>query len=336
MDWNIIGHQKIIKYLQYSLQHDKLSHAYLFYGPRQLGKNVVVKQFAKSILCLHHGNKKTKANIPCGECEACLQFDLHTHADVYHLEKDPDSKNISVEEVRNLIKKLSSRTFFGNYKISIISGADQLSLGAANALLKTLEEPTPNTIIILTAGSINNLPKTILSRVQKIKFLPVAKSDIYQSLVTKYSIPREDALHLSSIAAGRPGRALLFMQTRSIWQPYLQNLNTFFGIFSQKKYERLAFASELLDKYQTLAEKNKNLLPLFNLWQLILRDILLLKLSLPDKIINTRARMALEKIEPYLSLQKIYMLNLAIEHSRMFLDKNSNSKLVLEQLLLKF
>jgi len=341
MNWQIIGHQNIIKFLENCIFSGRLSHAFLFYGQKQIGKKEVAKQFAKALLCYEGRrvglkNKKDQLNIPCNSCENCIEFDKKTHADFYWLEKGKQDKNITVEQIRELRMSLASRSFFKSYKVAIISGAEFMSLSAANALLKTLEEPKGKTVIILIADKTETIPKTILSRTQKIKFLPVAKKDIYDYLLKVKELDRARALELSSISAGRPGRALLFAQYPEFWQRYILTVNNFFKLLSSKRHEKINFVANLFEDNKKLVVQVNTVLPLLNLWQLLLRDILLLKLSLSDKIINSRVTGELEKLEPFFNLNKIKFLNSRIEETKILLNQNTNPKLVLENLLLDF
>ena len=147
MDWQITGHQRQLKFLENALVKGKLSHGYVFAGPEGVGKKTIVMKLARELLG-----------------EAGFQPDL--------IQID-GSEGIKIEQVRELIYKLSLKPYAGEYKVAVIDAADMMTTEAANALLKSLEEPKSNTFIFLITSNPNRLPKTILSRAQKITFGPV-------------------------------------------------------------------------------------------------------------------------------------------------------------------
>ncbi len=333
MNWNIIGHQKIISLLESGIQHNKLSHAYLWYGPKSIGKKTLVKQFILNLLCYNDDPNKEK--IPCLDCDSCRQTQKGNNPDVIWLKKEADKKNITVEQIRDLEDKLLVHSFFKSYKIAIIENAEDMNLASANALLKTLEEPSKKTILILLAQKIDELPKTILSRTQKIKFLPVANKEIYQYLLSQ-KVEREHARELANLSNGLPGRALTFLNQPEVWQAYQQQLNNFFALLKTSRVNKFNFVKKFLSGKETLVEKNAKIIPILNLWQLILRDLILHKFALDDKIINIAGLRAMENINAKYNLEQIVSAQKRIEQTKKFLALNANPQLALENLLLNF
>ena len=227
MTWNIIGHNSITDLLESAIKNDKLSHAYLFYGPKSIGKKTLVKKFIENLMC--YDDDKNKKEIPCEKCNACSQIQKNLHSDITWLKKEKDKKDITVEQIRQLEEKLSVSSFFKSYKIAIIENAEQMNLASANALLKTLEEPTKKTIIILITSQISKIPKTILSRTQKIKLLSVPNKIIYDHLISQ-KIDHSHSLELANLSFGRPGRALIFSYAPELWQSYLNQVDLFFKL----------------------------------------------------------------------------------------------------------
>ncbi|MDD5290057.1 MAG: DNA polymerase III subunit delta' C-terminal domain-containing protein [Patescibacteria group bacterium] len=339
MNWSLIGHKNILKYLENSIESKRLAQAYLFYGPKNVGKNETAMQFVKALLCYEHQKEEGRADlktVPCGACEFCREVGKKIHPDFFWLAKETGDKNISVEQIREIKDKLSAKSFFKSYKIAIISGAENLSLSAANALLKVLEEPRGRTIIILIAERIDGLPKTIVSRSQKIHFLPVGKKEIYEFLIKEKNVPRESAWPIATLSGGRPGVALSYLKNKDLWQKYLDNLNTFFKLVSAKNHEKIKFAEALLSEKGTLLEQSEALFPLLGFWQTIFRDILLSKLGLSDIIINSKIKSELERLAPYFEADRLVKINRDLENSKLYLRQNANPRLVLENILLNF
>ncbi len=332
-NWEIIGHENITDFLELSIKNDKLVHAYLFCGSKQLGKKTLVKKFTQNLMC--YFSKNSSDEIPCGKCEHCKQIQKNIHPDVIWLKKEVDKKNITVEQIRNLEKKLSVHSFFKSYKIAIIENAENLNLASANALLKTLEEPTKRTIIILIADKIKNIPTTVLSRTQKIKFLPVNKKDIYNYLIAQ-NLDSNQAINLSNISNGRPGRAISFLRNKEMWQAYQTQLNLFLSLAKSNRVSKFKFAEKFLKNKDSLINKINILTPILNLWQLVVRDLTLCKLQQNDKIINTVEKEKIDLLAQKYSLLNLVNLQNNIEQTKRYLQINVNPRLVLENLLLAF
>jgi len=331
--WNIIGHKAITTFLEAAIKNHKLSHAYLFYGIRQLGKKTLVKKFIQSILCYEQNPKSPQ--IPCDVCEHCLEIHKNTHSDIFWLKKETDKKEISVEQIRELQNNLALHSFFKSYKIGIIEEAENLNAASANALLKTLEEPSRKVILILIANKLNRLPPTIVSRVQKIKLLSVANKEIYDYLVS-VGESREEAKILAHLANGRPGRALSFLKIPEFLPTYTAQTKIFFSLLNNSKNNKIKLAEKILSGKENIADKTKAILPWLNIWQILSRDLLLSKLGQNDKIINIRDKERISLLGQKYPLEKIIAQQKQIEQTRTMLMANVNPRLVLENLLFKF
>ena len=166
----LVGQEIVAKTLKQAVEQEKISHAYLFSGPRGTGKTSVAKIFAKAMNCPNQVGGE-----PCNNCYICQAVTDGCLEDV--IEMDAASNN-GVDEIRDIRDKSTYAPSIAQYKVYIIDEVHMLSTGAFNALLKTLEEPTPNVVFILATTELHKIPATILSRVQRFEFKSIKTQDI--------------------------------------------------------------------------------------------------------------------------------------------------------------
>ena len=166
----LVGQEVVARTLKQAVEQDKISHAYLFSGPRGTGKTSVAKIFAKAMNCPNQDGGE-----PCNNCYICQAVTEGSLEDV--IEMDAASNN-GVDEIRDIRDKSTYAPSIAQYKVYIIDEVHMLSTGAFNALLKTLEEPTPNVVFILATTELHKIPATILSRVQRFEFKSIKTQDI--------------------------------------------------------------------------------------------------------------------------------------------------------------
>ena len=166
----LVGQEVVARTLKQAVEQDKISHAYLFSGPRGTGKTSVAKIFAKAMNCPNQVGGE-----PCNNCYICQAVTEGSLEDV--IEMDAASNN-GVDEIRDIRDKSTYAPSIAQYKVYIIDEVHMLSTGAFNALLKTLEEPTPNVVFILATTELHKIPATILSRVQRFEFKSIKTQDI--------------------------------------------------------------------------------------------------------------------------------------------------------------
>ncbi|MCK5913233.1 MAG: DNA polymerase III subunit delta', partial [Desulfuromusa sp.] len=195
---SIIGHEQQKRILLRALDRQRIAHAYLFEGAEGIGKRMVALAFIRALLCLR--------GIGCGECSACLKVDHNNHPDIHFLEAE--GANLKIDQIRSLQQKLSLRPLEGNYKTCLIDGADYFTPGAANALLKTLEEPQPGTLIILLAGQPEKLLPTIRSRCQRLPFSRLSKQQLAALLEQKLDLNSTESSVLAALSEGSFKKAL--------------------------------------------------------------------------------------------------------------------------------
>ncbi|MFH0819210.1 MAG: DNA polymerase III subunit delta' [Patescibacteria group bacterium] len=323
--WDLIGHFKQRTYLQKQIESGKISHAYVFVGLKNLGKFKLAKQFANIILCNGKDEKK-----PCGKCINCRQFkkNIHPHFHIIEPLKNRKTQNIGIEQVRSIIKELSRKSFGNSWQIVIIRQAHNINIQAANAILKTLEEPGKKQIIILLAENFNSLPLTIISRCQIIKFLPVAKKDIFVAL--KKDIYDESQLEtLCRLANGLPLVMQDFFTKKNKLVDYEELIQWTLSLLEKNNCTAKLKMFEI--KYKKIeATQAVNLI---NTWISLWRDLLLQKNNQADLIINYFANQKIQAVSEKYSNSKINNMISLLEKTRSQ-SVNKNYKLWFENLII--
>jgi len=229
----LIGHEKAKEVISRMLEHKTLPHALLFIGPVQVGKTMFIELLIKSLF------ETTKS--------------LELIPDVLTLEREVDPKtektksNLSVEQVREFVQRLSMSAMLGSWKVGFIKEADRLSMAAANALLKTLEEPKGKTFIVLRATSTRDVPATIVSRCQVIRLYSVSEITIQEALV-KRGLAKSDATAFTKRSYGRPGIAIDAVTSSQQQAEADVQTETFLKLLQSSLPEQFAAVTELVSK----------------------------------------------------------------------------------------
>lgn len=333
--WNVLGHENIIQYLEKCVIQNSYHHAYIFLGPENIGKETVAKKFSKIALC-----EKKQSDAPCEKCESCLQFNKFLHPDFYEVKREKNektkslNKNISIEQILRLQNSINKYSLFKNHTVIVIDQADTLSEKAKNALLKTLEEPNPHTIIILILNDVHNLPKTILSRCQIIKFYPVAYDTLYNYLLNK-GHQRNSANILAKISYGMPGKAILFGKNKEKLEEYISFGKIFIDFTKLPLIQKLKKLSSLVDfKENEYSESIQKLYTIFNIWMLIIRDVLLLHYNNSYLIGNIFAENDLAELSKNKPLRYWQDAYVDIINAKKLLKNNVHPKIVLENFII--
>jgi DNA polymerase-3 subunit delta' len=206
---HIVGHQKQLETLRLALAHGRLHHAYLFAGPEGVGKKTIALGFAKTMHC------STTAADFCNRCADCQRIQDGNHPDVRIIEPLAGKKEISIQQIRELERELNFRSFSGKKKIVIVDPAILMNLSAQNALLKTLEEPPRDSLLILIAANVGGLLPTLRSRCLRVSFAPLTRDQVAGFLVSQRKVPAEEAELLAAVSMGSLG-AVVTVDTREL------------------------------------------------------------------------------------------------------------------------
>ena len=322
----LIGHDRPKAILKASLLHDRVAHAYLFHGEEGIGKKLAAILFAQTINCdTPYDDRGPDA---CGVCRSCLQIDARTHPDFLLIEPDRELANpqIKIEQVRQLEEQIVYRPLVSPWKVYLIDDADRLTQGAANALLKTLEEPAAHSLFLLVSSRPSALPTTVRSRCQSIRFVPPARTQVEAALITQRNLPPDDAHFLSMIAQGRIGLALRTDLAEARKQQ--EEFSSLTNPATLRSISTILTAAESLHKSDRALEA----LEWMARWG---RDLLLVRLGAdPDHLLNRDRLPELQRaaatVQPQLLAEVLEEIQAVERHA----GRNLNLQMALEQILL--
>ncbi len=240
---SVIGHNKVKKFLDNSINSGRIAHAYLFCGPANVGKSKTAECFAAALL-----NYK----MPSEEGAEEFQF-LKNNPDFIFIERGVNEKTgklgqkVAIEQIREVNNRIQSTSMLGGRKVVVIKDADLMTLEAANAFLKNLEEPRGNAVIILLSGNPDGLPQTIVSRCQVVRFYPVPAIEM-KRVFLESGIKAEKAELAIVLSGTRPGLALQLLRDKELFDYYKKQIDTFLDFFNLPLSERLARIREMTNE----------------------------------------------------------------------------------------
>ncbi len=339
--WPIVGNEHIVEYLERCLSKNKIEQTYIFEGPKDLGKNTVLKYFIQCLLC---SDNKSNKSAPCEQCLLCRSFiDKHPDSknkenqgfvisDLYSLEKVNDKKNISIKQVRDFVKRLSLSSFIGQYKIGIIKDAETLSTGAANALLKILEEPKKDVIIFLITKNSKFLLPTIVSRSQVLKFRAVSSDLIYDYLHQVHGAKRSQAKYFSHLSSGRPALALKLYKDKEFLENYEKQSNIIFDFFKDDLNDRLEAVKKLIDQKMRGQEASLLLAKVLDIYEGVNRDLVLSLNNSQGRFKYIERQAEFGMIINKLDKQVLRNFSLSLKKARKYLQSNVKPQIILDYL----
>ncbi len=314
----IIGHERQKDILRRAVSSGRLAHAYLFEGPEGIGKRLMALALVRAIFC-ENGNG-------CGECPPCRKVDHHNHPDLHLFE--PDGQQIKIEQIRTLQRELSFRPLEAKRKVCLIDQADRMNPAAANALLKTLEEPTGSTLIILLSSRPEALLVTVRSRCQRLPFSRLPQKAIEEALQNHRSLDPRSAHVLAALSEGS----------------FLRALGRDHGYYLDRRREILksvtalsrASVLPLLELAKSLADEKELLPDLFEILQSFYRDLLVFQQGRPETaLINTDLIEKIRRVSAGEDTSSLLRKLEAIRVGRGNIDRNVNALLNIEVLLLQ-
>ncbi len=321
--WQVIGQDKILALLDYSLKTNAIAHAYLVVGPRHVGKGTLAMNLAQALNC--DGPEQ-----PCGQCHSCQRIMAGKHADVTPIGLDSRTE-IGIDDIRGLQRLANLPPYEGKYKVFIIDEAEYLSTEAANSLLKILEEPPQRVVWLLLAAEEEHILPTIISRCQRLELKPVPSEQVQEVLINSYNVDADKAKLLTQLCHGRLGWALSALENDAILEQRSQRIAKLVSLLTANLGQRFAYAQELASLFSQSRRTGAEIIGIWLDWW---RDLMLIKGGCKEAIINVDNEIVLKEQAGGLSLDEIkgFLANLCLLEEE--ISKNVNPRLALEWLML--
>ena len=319
----VFGHAWAQTLLRRAVQQQATRHAYLFTGPEHIGKTTLALAFAQALTCENPTREEGLG--ACGHCRSCRLAYEGMHPD--HRVFEPAGQQLRIEQIREVVREAALSPVSSRYKVFIITAFERANVYAANALLKTLEEPSATTRIILISHQPSGLLDTIISRCQQLRLRPLPEHEIAEVLQSTVGLDALSARRLARLSHGRIGRALTMAQDPASWQSYDQRVQELDAILTYSPAQRLAYAQRM--------EKDEQLERTLQEWLLWWRDVLLMQYHVHDRILNQEHQALLTQQAQAVPTPQVRRFIRAILETVQYLRQNVNRRLALEALLLK-
>jgi DNA polymerase-3 subunit delta' len=319
MPWEVVGHEWAVDLLRRDLTADRLAHAYLFTGADGIGKRTLAVQLARAVNC----EAPPAPGDLCGQCRACRLIAAGKHPDLFHLQPEGSSARILVDSTREVIQSTILKPMEAKRRIALLTDFHRALPNAANALLKTIEEPPPSALLLITAESADELLPTIVSRCRVISLRPLREQAVAQALRDRWHVAPERATLLARLAGGRLGWAVLQTQ-REDWTVEREALfQEWAQILHGNRFARFALA-------QKTAGDRDDVRSTLQAWQSFAHDLLLRSLSEKTEVTNIDFLSALNSMAGGISADQARIWLSALRRAEEQIDRNANVRLELE------
>ncbi len=336
--WNIYGQDHLLRQLEPALKQGRLAHAYLLAGPPHVGKMALALALAQGVNCL------AGPGAPCGACTQCRRIALGQHADVRVFsvaQGAPTSRGrdagaartlISIDDVREVQRQTSLKPYEGACIVIIFDGAEAMSLDAANALLKTLEEPPPQVLLLLLTSNEEALLSTIRSRCRALTLLPASKAQVVARLMGEHKAGPQQAERLARLSRGCLGWALTALADPARLEQQEADMEQVRETCQAGLEERFSYAAELAGRFPRDRESVRESLYLWLRWW---RDLLLVKEGADAYVQDPQQLTALRLQAAQLTTGQVVEAIKALLQTLEALDRNARPSLALEVLMLR-
>ena len=327
MSWNLIGHEWAADILKKHILKGNVRHAYLFCGPDGIGRRSLALRFAQALTC----PEAKESGEPCLICHSCQRIARMQHPDLFAVKVPENRKEILIEQVRSLQHDLSLAPYEAPYRIGLLLDFQNASAAAQNAMLKTLEEPTSRTILLVTASRSEDLLSTIASRCEVILLRSASLEEVADSLENEPGATRGEAEKIARLSGGCYGQALSMLQNPEIVERNNNLIDGLLRVMAAPLRDRFAYAEELTTRKTSSRE---NLHTAIRVWISFWRVVLLINGGAGASVSHVDYQAALDRLAAEIPAGEIHAQLSRLEEALDQLDRNANSRLLAEILVM--
>jgi DNA polymerase-3 subunit delta' len=321
-NWEMLGHEWAVDMLKQHISRGALRHAYLFTGPPGLGRRTLALRLAEALNC----TKPPALGQPCGACRDCRQIESMTHPDLSIVQAETEGGTLKVDQIREVRRALTLKPYQAKYRVALFLRFQEASEGAANALLKTLEEAPEYVILVLTADSSEQLLPTITSRCEVLRLRPLP-TDVIEAHLLQHGAEAGQAHLIAHVSSGRPGYALRLLNDESALEFRAERLTDLRQLLSSTRVQKFNYAEKLAKDKETMRQ---TLLVWLSFW----RDVLLRSSGAKASIANVDQDVSITSLARDFELSRVRRVVSDLEAALKRLDHNVNPRLLAEVLLL--
>jgi len=330
MSWDLMGHDWAAAMLQQHIASGNLRHAYLFSGPSGVGRRSLALRFAQAINC----PEPEAPGQPCLRCRTCEQIWRMQHPDLDVVQNAQIGDILKVDAIRTLQHTLALAPYESGTRIALLLRFEEANASAQNALLKTLEEPNPRVVLLLTADDAENLQPTVTSRCEHLRLRPMAVDALAGELAQRTGEPDEEAALIAHIAGGRPGYALRLMADPALLESRAAWLDTLGALLASSRRERLLF-SDKKNRNRERSDVKQELFEAFGTWLPFWRDVLLVASGSDAPLTSPDRQDEIGELAEVIEEAGAARLTGALEHAMARLN-HANLQVLLDNVLLSW
>ncbi len=329
--WRVSGQRHILHQIEANLKLGQMPHALLLSGPPHVGKMTLALDLAQALNCTDTGPA------PCGICSQCLRIAQGLHPDVRTVSiqrgsgERPSRTVIGIDDIKDVLRQVSMKPYEGSRIVIIFDGAESMSEEAANAVLKTLEEPPPDVVFLLLTANEEALLPTIRSRCQKFSLTTAPLGEVALRLEEEHNAAPEESQRLARLSRGCMGWAVTALNDPNVVEELETQLDRMISVCCSGLPDRFAYAAELATLFSRDREAARQVLYLWLRWW---RDLLLIKEGAEEYVANLPKLLEMQVLASHLTTAGIVGFVKRLLSTLEALDRNAGPRLALESLML--
>jgi len=322
-NWSILGHEWAVDLLRGHIANGRTRHAYLITGPQGIGRRTLALRMAQGLNC----KQPAAPGAACRTCPTCQRIERMQHPDLLIVKAEEVGGALRVDQVRELQRGLSLSPYEALYKIALLLHFEEANPNAANALLKTLEEPPPQVVLFVTAQDSEALLPTIVSRCEVIRLRPLPLDEVSQGMEAMWEIPADEARLLAHLSNARPGYAYWLYRNPEYRKRRTAWLDDHRRLLSANRVERFHYA-------ENLTEDKAEFLQILQTWLSLWRDVMLEASGAQTPMTNLDCGAEIARLARTTNLETARQMVSSLERTKSQLDHYTNIRLTAEVLLL--